>query len=204
MPTAVAATAIVLAGGRSSRFGGDKLAADLDGTPLLHHAILAVAAVCGEILVAAPTGGLVTALPTIPSVRLQVIPDADAHQGPLVALANAVPAAHADRLLLVAGDMPDLQEALLHRLLEWSDGRDGACLVVEGRDRPLPMGLDRFVVAECAAALAAAGERSLRALIDRLDLERVPEREWHILDPEARTLRDIDRPEDLGEAARRR
>lgn len=204
MPTVATATAIVLAGGRSRRFGQDKLAADLEGVPLLHHAIRAVAAVCGEILVAAPTSGLVTALPKIPSVQVRVILDADSYEGPLVALANATPAAISDRLLLVAGDMPDLKEPLLRRLLQWGEGRDGACLVVEGRDQPLPMGLERLVAAEHAAALVDAGERSLRALMDSMELERVMEAEWRTLDPDARTLHDIDRPEDLQGLARLR
>ena len=43
--------AIVLAGGASSRFGSDKLAAELDGRPLLHHALEAVAEVAGRIIV---------------------------------------------------------------------------------------------------------------------------------------------------------
>src|SRR5260221_14272916 len=51
-----AVTAIVLAGGRSSRFGSPKLEANVDGMTLLERAIRAVAAVAGEIIVAG-TGG---------------------------------------------------------------------------------------------------------------------------------------------------
>ena len=40
-----AVSAIVLAGGASTRFGRDKLAEPVDGRPLLHHAAEAVAAV---------------------------------------------------------------------------------------------------------------------------------------------------------------
>jgi molybdopterin-guanine dinucleotide biosynthesis protein A len=36
---------IVLAGGRSTRFGSDKLAASLDGVPLVRRAVDALAAV---------------------------------------------------------------------------------------------------------------------------------------------------------------
>ncbi len=43
----------------------------------------------------------------------------------------------------------------------------------------------------------AGGERSLRSLIAVLDLEHLPEPVWRGLDPDARSLRDIDRPEDL-------
>ena len=45
-----AVAAIVLAGGRSSRFGRDKLAEPLDGRPLLDHAIAAVGHVATDVL----------------------------------------------------------------------------------------------------------------------------------------------------------
>ncbi len=117
----VAATAIVLAGGRSSRFGSDKLAADLDGEPLLVRAVRAVAEVCLEVLVVSPPGGLSAELPALEGVSL--LRDVSPFEGPLVALAMAAPAASHDRLLLVGGDMPELQPPLLRRLLAWPDGR---------------------------------------------------------------------------------
>ena len=52
----LAATAIVLAGGRSSRSGSDKLTVDLGGEPLLHRAIRAVAGICSEAVVGPSTG----------------------------------------------------------------------------------------------------------------------------------------------------
>jgi len=196
MAELVAATAIVLAGGSSSRFGSDKLTADLNGEPLLHHAIRAVAGVCTEILVVGPPTGLPSSLPDAPAA-MRVILDRNAHQGPLVALAQAAREAAHDRLLLVAGDMPELQGPVLRRLLAWREGRAGACLVVGIEAQPIPAGLDRRATAERGGFLVQAGERSLKALIGVLDMERVPEAGWRALDPEGRSLHDIDRPGDL-------
>ena len=44
-------SAIVLAGGASTRFGGDKLRATLDGRPLLDHALEAVGAIANPVVV---------------------------------------------------------------------------------------------------------------------------------------------------------
>ena len=44
-------TGIVLAGGRSRRFGSDKLASDVGGRPLVEHAIDALATVADEVVV---------------------------------------------------------------------------------------------------------------------------------------------------------
>ena len=195
MSDLLAATAIVLAGGRASRFGSDKLTADVHGEPLLRYAIRAVAEVCEDVLVVGPPTGLSAELPRLDG--LSVVLDAAPYRGPLVALAAAAPVARHDRLLLVGGDMPELQAPLLRRLLAWPQGREGACLVDGGEPRPLPAGLDRRATVELAKALLDAGERSLKALIAALPMERIPEIEWRTLDPDARSLRDIDRPEDL-------
>ena len=62
--------ALVLAGGASSRFGSDKLAATLDGRPLLHHALEAVAAVADRIvLVVAPGAPLPSVSPNVDDRR---------------------------------------------------------------------------------------------------------------------------------------
>jgi molybdopterin-guanine dinucleotide biosynthesis protein A len=198
------ACAIVLAGGRSSRFEPDKLAVELDGEPLLLRAVHAVAEVCEEVLVVGPRSGAAAALRPPRLAGLRVIRDQTPFEGPLVALARAAPTARHGRLLLVGGDMPELQPPLLRRLLGWPVDRDGACLVSDGQDQPLPLGLDRAAALEKATGLADAGERSLRALLASLILERIPETEWRALDPDGRSLRDIDRPEDLRDALRMR
>ena len=192
-----AASAIVLAGGRSTRFGAEKMATDVAGEPLLHHAIRVAGAVCAEVLVVGAPSGLPVELPDGLAQTPVVVLDVDPYEGPLVALANAAAHATHDRLLLVAGDMPELQPAILGRVLTWGDGTDGACLVVDGWAQPFPMGLDRAAAISSGTALVQAGERSLRGLMASLQLERVPEAEWRGIDPDARSLLDIDRPEDL-------
>lgn len=200
MPSAVEqidATAIVLAGGRSRRFGAEKMAADLDGVPLLHHAIRAAAGVCDEVLVVGAPSGLPVELPHgLASVPVVVL-DIDAYQGPLVALIDAAASAARERLLLVGGDMPDLVPAVLRRLLTWQAGQEGACLVSGDWVQPFPMGLDRVAALARGTELVEAEERSLRSLIAALAMERLPEAEWLALDPDALSLHDIDRPEDL-------
>ena len=170
MPDLVSATAIVLAGGRSSRFGSDKMAADIFGEPLLHHAVRAATSVCAEVLVVGAPSGLPVELPGGMPEAPVVVLDVDLHEGPLAALAHAATFATQDRMLLIAGDMPDLQPAILERVLTWGDGSDGACLVVDGWPQPFPMGLDRAAASTHSAELVAAGERSLRRLIAGLEI----------------------------------
>lgn len=193
----IPASAIVLAGGRSSRFGTDKLAVELHGEPLLHHAVGVVAGLCEEVLVVGAPSGLTVALPEDAGVHVEIVLDRERYEGPLVALVGAARRARHPRLLLVGGDMPTLQLPLLRRLLAWGDGNVGACLNVGGWTQPLPLAIDREQVMERGEPLRATGERSLRRLIESLPVEVLGEAEWRRLDPEARSLRDVDRPEDL-------
>ena len=191
------ATAIVLAGGASTRFGADKLAAELDGAPLLHRAVRGAATVCDEVLVVGPPGGLPLDLPSGLAVAPRVVLDADLHAGPLVALVRGAAEATRERILLLGGDMPDLVPAVLRRLLAWPAACQGGCLVADGWPRPLPVGLDRDAIRLSGSGLVTTGERSLRALVAQLVMERIPEADWRALDPDGRSLRDIDRPDDL-------
>jgi molybdopterin-guanine dinucleotide biosynthesis protein A len=191
--------AIVLAGGRSSRFGTDKLARQLDGRPLLDHAIDAVRAVEPEVevvVVTRPDGR-----PEVPS-DVRVARDPIAFEGPLAGLVAGMSVLPdgVDRVLVVGGDMPTLVPAILRRLLAAVEDEavELAALEDGGLARPLPMALRRAPAEEAARALLDAGERRLRALAGSLASMAVPEREWRAIDATGATLRDVDVPADLG------
>jgi molybdopterin-guanine dinucleotide biosynthesis protein A len=198
VPQAARVSAIVLAGGRSSRFGSDKLATDLDGMPLLHHALKAAASACDELVVVAGRAGLSVPLPVATASATRVVSDIADHPGPLVAIGSGARAAVARRLLVVGGDMPSLQPAVLARLVAWPAPHQGACLVLAGAPQPLPLAVERDACVAAIASLVAAGRRSLRDLVASLDIERVPETEWRSIDPDALSLRDVDVPGDVG------
>lgn len=187
--------AIVLAGGRSSRFGRDKLTESIDGVPLLHHAIAAVQAVATDVVVVASPGHD----PAVPPVVV-VAHDASAFEGPLAGLAAGLQAlgADIDRAVVVAGDMPSLRPAVLVRLLDAvGDPIDLSLLEVSGEPVPLPMAVRRDVAGVAVPRLLAAGERRLRALAGVLRTTVIPERTWRQDDPEGATLHDIDTLGDL-------
>jgi hypothetical protein len=96
--------------------------------------------------------------------------------------------------------MPDLSLPILLLLLELvAAPAEGAVLGLGPVDAPqvLPIALARSSAIEFAPVLLGAGRRSLRALVDRLSPHVIPEHEWRHLDPEGRTLRDVDRASDL-------
>ena len=201
-------SAIVLAGGRSSRFGSDKLAADLDDTTLLGATIAALAEVVDDVVVAGPR--LPADWQSADPSRIALVHDTEPFGGPLVALENvlarAAPEAD-DVAIVVGGDMPwlipDVLRAMLDRLTD--DSAAAAVILEREHDRPSPGGprqvlplAVRLEAAKGAAREAVeAGQRSMWALLDRLAVVELPAATWRALDPEANTLLDVDTVADL-------
>lgn len=190
-------TGIVLAGGRSTRFGRDKLREPYRGAPLLHHSVLALAQVCGEVLVALAPGDTRPELPK--GIPLLVQHDPNEGHGPLAALAAALPNVTARTVLVAGGDMPELAQPVLLELLHalHESGADGAALRDRDGIRPLPAALLVRRARPVAAALVRRGERRLRSLLDAIRIAAIDEGTWRSLDPEGRTLFDVDTPADL-------
>jgi molybdopterin-guanine dinucleotide biosynthesis protein A len=205
--------AIVLAGGAATRFGGDKLGVAVDGRPLLHHALGACAQVAPTtVLVLAPDAPA-PSLPPALERRILVARDPAAHHGPLAGLAAGLEVAAAavtdgDVAVVVGGDMPTLVPAVLELLIHRLEGRPAT-----GAPRPdavtleaeppatLPLAIRIAAAAPAARALLDADRRSLRELLAQLPSARIDAATWRLQDPEARTISDIDTPDDLAAAA---
>jgi molybdopterin-guanine dinucleotide biosynthesis protein A len=190
---------IVLAGGASTRFGSDKLAARVGGGTLLDLAVAAISQAASEVLViVAPGDGRALPQAQVPVRRVE---DPERHGGPLIGLLAGLEAAAEPIVLVVGGDMPALLPTVLRalvRALEASGGSaDAAVLRQRSVARPLPVVLRNGAATPAARRLIAEGERSLRALVAALVTRELAENEWRGLDPEAVTLTDVDRPQDL-------
>lgn len=187
-------SAVVLAGGRSSRFGRDKLAEPIEGRPLLHHAIEAVRGLASEVLVVAA----LDADPAVPP-DVVVVHDPRPYEGPLAGLAAGLRAANEPVCLIVGGDSPTLVPAVLGLLVGALDdiAMEAAALDDAGRLRPLPSAVRREPAVDAADHLLADGERRLRLIFEWLPTRTIPDATWRALDPKGATLRDIDSPADL-------
>ena len=187
---------IVLAGGRSTRFGADKLAASLDGVPLVRRAVDALATVTDGVIVVLPPGVGRDDLPS----DVTVTHDLQEGEGPLAGLHTGLLAAvRTDQVVVAGGDMPELQPSVLRLLLDTLDDAsvDAAALADGDRPRPLPIALRTWPAADAVHTLLHAGRRRLRDALDSLRTAVIDEATWTALDPGRLTLRDIDEPGDL-------
>lgn len=189
-------SAIILAGGRSTRMGVDKAALELAGRPLLQHVIEIVSGLAAEVIVVTRPRQQLPALPDAVRVVEDAIPD----KGPLAGLLTGLEAASAFPALAVACDMPLLKPALLHRLVELA--ADHAAVVpVRGG---LPEPLCAVYGAGCVEAIRrrlARDELKMTGFLGDVDTLYVSETVWHQLDPEGASFLNINTPADLESAA---
>ena len=201
--------AIVLAGGASTRFGGDKLRATLDGRTLLDHALEAVGSIANPVVVVIAPDAPSPPVPAALANRVTVMRDGVAHRGPLAGLAAGLVAlADLDRgydgaAVIVGGDMPHLVPAVLELLAAAVDADAAAGAATLEVDPPcvLPLAVRPSLAGPVVDALLRDDRRALRALLDRLAVVVVPATAWRAIDPDGRTLDDVDTPADLDRAA---
>jgi molybdopterin-guanine dinucleotide biosynthesis protein A len=135
-------TGVVLAGGKSTRMGQDKALLEVDGKPLLLHAIEKLKPHVRELLVIGEPRQYGHIWP-------DVMPDEIPGLGPLGGIVTALGAARHDRLLVLAVDVPGVNAKLLERLTrEMPENADALVPRHEGKLEPLVAAYHR----RCAGA----------------------------------------------------
>lgn len=188
-------TGVVLAGGRSSRFGRDKALLELDGETLLARAVRTLSAVAGEVLVLGPEHRA----GQVPGAR--VIPDERPGDGPLPALATALRAMRGKRMIAVATDMPLVNPVLLQHLLDRSVGYDVTVPRVGSRTQQLHAVYARSCLPAIESQLQA-GDLKIDRFFGAVRTLVIEEDEIASFDPSLLSFRNINTEADWIEVQR--
>jgi molybdopterin-guanine dinucleotide biosynthesis protein A len=162
------ATAVMLAGGRSSRMGRDKSLMEIGGQPLIARIAGQLRPLFPEVLVSANDAEKYRFL------GLPVIQDATPDQGPLMGILSSLKAASRDRILVLAADIPVADPGFIHELLRLSGQADIVMPVGEdGLSEPL-FAVYRKTVIPRAETVLAEGHRRVTALLPGLTVLQPP------------------------------
>ena len=158
---------IILAGGKSRRFGENKALADYEGKTLLEHAI--------HLLKNLDLTPIVVGPPQVLSVPegVRVIPDVHSEQGPLGGLYTAMASFPESALLVLTCDMPAISEPLLRNLVLEHSLEDHLTLY-RGMQRPFypfPGIYDSVLVTDIRSRIQQ-GRLSAKELIDQTHKKR--------------------------------
>ena len=182
-------TGVVLAGGQSSRMGRDKALIEVDGRTMLERGIELLRPHAREVLVIGDPAKYTTTHGT-------VIPDDEPGLGPLGGLVTALKHARYVRLLVIACDLPDLNDRLMARLkVTLDEGHDAVVPKHAGLIEPLAAAYHRRAV---DAFEQCVKERALR-MSDALGRVRTA---WLDVSPgeqgwSATLFRNVNAPTDL-------
>ena len=189
-------TGVVLAGGRSSRFGTNKALADWRGKPLVQAAVDSLLKTLPEVLVVTKNAA---ELGFLNADRVRVIEDLFSEGHPMGGLFTALQGLQARHAFVAACDMPFVRPELIRAL--WDSRADYDAVIPVWRELRQP--LCGVYASGCAGVIRASIEADslgISRLFDTLRTRFMLEAEVRSVDPEGLSFMDIDTREDYERA----
>jgi len=188
---------VVLCGGKSTRMGTSKALLPFGPETMLQRVVRLLGTVVSPIVAVA---AIDQALPDLP-VTVIVARDEREGRGPLEGLRAGLKALPSDADLVYATscDVPLLVPGFVSRMLELADGFDIAVMEIDGFTHPLSAVYRRSVLPQVDALLAKDRLRPA-FLFDAVKTRRVSPDEMREVDPDLRTLRNLNTREDYEKA----
>jgi molybdopterin-guanine dinucleotide biosynthesis protein A len=195
-------SALILAGGKSSRMGRAKAALPFGGVTILERILAELGKGFEKIVVIAaradsesyPVERMISGASGVVLLR-----DEDSYAGPVAALVRGLEAASGDTVFACSCDLPLLRVEVARFLCDRIDGFDAAIPRVDGSAQPLCAAYRRSS-REAIEVIAAGGERRLTAIVSRLNARTVTEAELRPLEPDLRSFLNTNTPEDYARA----
>jgi len=195
-------SAIVLAGGFSSRFGQDKGVLELASKPLINHVLDAISPVVNEIIVVTSSQERATQYAKVMTADAQFVTDVCESRSPLIGALTGLGVAHGKYSLLLPFDTPFVSKEVVSLLFELCLKK--AAVIPRWPNchiEPLHAVYQTKLALEAAKTAVAEGKLEVRAMIEKLrGIRYVSTMVIQQLDPEMRTFFNINTPADLKRA----
>jgi molybdopterin-guanine dinucleotide biosynthesis protein A len=195
-------SAVVLAGGFSSRFGQDKGVLELAGKPLIRHVVDAVGSVVDETIVVTNSEERVGKYAKFMGSDVRFAVDVGELRSPLIGALTGFGAARGEYSLLLPFDVPFVSRDVVLLLFELCQGK--AAVIPRwpnGYIEPLHAVYRTRLALEAAKSAVAEGKLQVRALIENLrEIRYVSTLVIQQLDPELLTFFNVNTPADLNKA----
>jgi len=164
-------TLVILAGGKSSRFGRDKSLEKIDGKSIVERTVEKASPVFDEVLISSNRAAKF-ALPGVPELT-----DTYIGMGPLGGIHAAMLAAKNDAVFFAACDMPFFSVELAKYIIENSAGTD-ACVPRAGEKTEPLFGVYRKALLPLIVRMLEEGDRSLHHLLSRAEAKILDCTDW--------------------------
>jgi molybdopterin-guanine dinucleotide biosynthesis protein A len=195
-------SAIVLAGGVSSRLGQDKGILEVANKPLIKYVIDAVKSLVDETIVVTSSQDRIAKYAKAVSADVRFAVDACESKGPLIGALTGFESAHGKYALLLPFDMPFVSREVVSLLFELCLNKAAAIpRWPNGQIEPLHAVYQTKVALEAAKIAVGEGKLDMRAMIEKMrGVRYVSTLVIQQLDPDLRTFFNINTPLDLKKA----
>ena len=186
-------TGVVLAGGKSVRFGSNKALEPFMGKRLIDHALASLRPFCAGLMVVAND------LDPYFDLKITLVRDVVPGQGPLGGIYSALLFSPHEWIFAKATDMPFIVPELAAKMIGWKDGYDAVVPRVDRYFEPLMALYNRSCCAAIARLLEHESERKIVNFYKKIKVRYVDEEEWRALDPEGLSFKNVNTRQELAE-----
>jgi molybdenum cofactor guanylyltransferase len=196
-------SAIILAGGASTRFTTDKGVLELDGKPLLNHVIDAVEGLVEEVIVVTNTQTRADAYRKVVSEEVRFAVDIRESKSPLVGALTGFEEAKGEYSALLPFDSPFVSKEVLSLLFDCCVGKAAAVPRWTNQEiEPLHAVYHTKQALVAAEDALAEDELDMQSMVERLHGVRyISTLVIEQLDPDFKTFFNVNTPLDLKKAA---
>ncbi len=190
------ATVLVMAGGRSDRFGRVKSLLTLDDKPLIQHVVERIGELSKELVISCKMGDE-RFREMFPNA--DIVLDDDRIKGPLAGLKSAIPHIDTEYVIVVPCDGPFVRPAVMELILERGGGHDASIpRWPNGYIEPLIAVYRTTALEEAVERAWKDGTMKLSKMIDTMeDVVYVPTEDLKDLDPDMESFINLNSPVDL-------
>ncbi|MDC3417847.1 molybdenum cofactor guanylyltransferase [Aquibacillus salsiterrae] len=164
---------VLLAGGKSRRYGSPKSFATHKGIPFYHYSIDALNSMCDELLIVTNQSLAQTFKEKEPNITIVTDQDEVKGQGPLAGILTAMEQIDANWFFILPTDVPFMEKWVVQQLIAAIDTESQVIIpTVAGRDQPL-IGLYHSSVKQTISQLLQNEKRSMRALFENVHVKKI-------------------------------
>ena len=183
-------TGLILAGGKSSRYGSNKALVEVEGIRLIERAVRVMKAVFQEVILLTNTPADYTFL------NLPMVEDIIKGLGPIGGIYTGLETMSEEAGFFVACDMPFLNEALLRHMVEVREDLDAVVPRMSWMLEPLHAIYTKKCLPVIRTAIDSRDYQILNSF-DKIRIKYVDEEELRAFDPKMQSFSNINQPEDL-------
>lgn len=193
---------IVLAGGKSSRFGTNKALVQFHGKPLVKWVIEPMGKVVDEIILS------LSSEPDIPNfvetigIDIKMVKDVHPGLGPISGLLSSFKEAKGEYVAVAPCDSPFIKPELYELLFEKAKGYDGAVPFINNFWEPIHAVYKRKTFITAMEEALHEGKKRPADTYPYLNIQKVTQDEIKVVDPEAISFFNINTVDDLKKGAK--